>query len=82
MLKFLKDKLGEECTFLSYSLEKIKNIEGKFETKNTIKCILKNTDGTKDTIRTILDKPLSTEDLENLYYNYKNRTYDRSGNSI
>ena len=64
----MKKGLGADCTFLSYSREKVKNKEGVFEEKDCLLVYFKNNQGGKDKLRVVLNKPFKSLTLDD--YNY------------
>lgn len=80
MLNRLKQQLGEACTYLSFSNEKVRNEQGVWETKDCVKAILKNDLGSKDIIRIPLNKKISSltaEDLHTIFFKLNSREYER-----
>lgn len=85
MLKILKLQLGEVCTYLSFSKEKIKNDKGCWEEKECIKAILKNDLGSKDIIRIPLNKKsidLTPTDYQTIFFKLNSREYERNKSTI
>ena len=84
-LKVVKKLLGEGCTFLSFSKEKVKDEQGNWSEVDAFKAIMKNDLGSKDTVITTINKPLNTlnqSDFDRLFYALNSRTYDRSRDSV
>lgn len=79
VVKIMKKGLGADCTYLSFSREKIKSEEDCWEEKDCLKIMFKNTNGGKDTYRIPFNKPLSTVTINDLQFAYNELMEARNG---
>jgi hypothetical protein len=84
-LKVVKNQLGGECTFLSFSEEKSFNKEtGEYETYKAFNAVMKNDYNGTDRVIYRINKALhllESEDFANLRYNLASRAYERQPGS-
>ncbi len=69
-LENMKRELGSNCTFLSFSNEKIKNKQGIIENKDCLLVYFKNDSGGKDKVRIPLVKEIKNMTIDDYNYIY------------